>query len=66
MITANTRTKNYLILLKQVQTKLLKANPNYPAYQQLVDYINDARHEYIEKELHSMMRKDIEEGEISV
>jgi len=49
--------------IDQLSSKLLKANPNYPAYQQLVDYINDARHEYRERLTLSMMRKDIEEGE---
>ena len=46
-----------------LSSKLLRANPNYPAYQQLVDYINDARLEYRERITLSMMRKDIEEGE---
>ena len=46
--------------IEEVQTKLFQANPNYPAYQQLQDYIEDASRDRITL---SMMKKDIEEGD---
>ena len=35
-----------LLHIEEAQRKLFVANPNYPAYQQLQEYINDARFEY--------------------
>ena len=50
--------------IEEVQTKLFQANPNYPSsYQQLQDYIEDARREYRDRITLSMMKKDIEEGD---
>lgn len=49
--------------IEEVQTKLFQANPNYPAYQQLQSYIEDARREYRERITLSLMKKDIEEGD---
>ncbi len=49
--------------IDELSSKLLRANPNYPAYMQLVNYIDDARNEYRERITLSIMRKDIEEGE---
>ncbi len=47
----------------ELSVKLLRANPNYPAYRQLVDYIEDARGEYGDRITISMMKQDIEEEE---
>jgi hypothetical protein len=42
--------------------KLLTANPNYPAFRQLEEYINEANFEYRERMQLAMAKKDIEEG----
>ena len=49
--------------IDELSSKLFRANPNYPAYTQLSEYINSARMEYRERITLSIMRKDIEEGE---
>ena len=52
-------------LLNHIDTlskKLLTANPNYPAFRQLEEYINEARFEYRERIQLGMAKKDIEEG----
>ena len=49
--------------IDEASMKLLRANPNYPAYQQLANYIDDARGEYRDRITISMMKKDIEEGD---
>ena len=51
-----------LLHIEEAQTKLFTANPNYPAYQQLQKYIDDARFEYGERIQIAMAKKDIEEG----
>ena len=48
--------------IDELSTKLLTANPNYPAFRQLEEYINEARFEYRERIQLSMAKKDIEEG----
>lgn len=49
--------------IDEVSSKLLLANPNFPAYTQLANYINEAKSEYRDRITLSMMRKDIDEGE---
>ena len=52
-------------LLNHIDTlskKLLTANPNYPAFRQLEEYINEANFEYRERIQLAMAKKDIEEG----
>ena len=52
-------------LLNHIDTlsmKLLTANPNYPAFRQLEEYINVANFEYRERMQLAMAKKDIEEG----
>jgi hypothetical protein len=52
-------------LLNHIDTlskKLLTANPNYPAFRQLEEYINEANFEYRERMQLAMAKKDIEEG----
>lgn len=48
--------------IDQLSKKLLTANPNYPAFRQLEEYINEARFEYRERIQLGMAKKDIEEG----
>lgn len=48
--------------IDQLSKKLLTANPNYPAFRQLEEYINEARFEYRERLQLAMAQKDIEEG----
>jgi|TARA_R110000851_G_scaffold167650_1_gene313348 hypothetical protein len=52
-----------LVHIETAQTKLFSANPNYPAYQQLQSYIEDARFEYGERIQMEAHRKDLEEGD---
>lgn len=52
--------------IDQLSTKLLSANPNYPAYRQLEEYINEARFEYSERIQLAMARKDIDEGSVEI
>ena len=52
-------------LLNHIDTlskKLLTANPNYPAFRQLEEYINEANFEYRERMQLAMAKKDIDEG----
>jgi hypothetical protein len=51
-----------LLHIEEAQRKLFVANPNYPAYQQLQEYINDARFEYGERLQIEVARKDIDDG----
>ena len=48
--------------IDQLSKKLLTANPNYPAYRQLEEYLNEARFEYRERIQLGMAKKEIEEG----
>lgn len=48
--------------IEEVQKKIFVANPNYPAYQQLQSYLDDARFEYRERIQVQIHKKDIEEG----
>jgi|TARA_X000001036_G_scaffold296920_1_gene276019 hypothetical protein len=48
--------------IDEVSKKLLTANPNYPAYRQLQEYLNEARFEYGERIQLSIHKKDLEEG----
>jgi hypothetical protein len=48
--------------IETAQKKLFTANPNYPAYQQLQQYINDARFEYGERLQIEASKQDIEDG----
>lgn len=51
-----------LLHIEEAQKTLFTANPNYPAYQQLQQYINDARFEYGERIQIQSARQDIEDG----
>ncbi len=51
-----------LLHIEEAQGKLFRANPNYPAYQQLQTYIDNARFEYGERMQIAMAKKDIDEG----
>ena len=56
-------------LLNHIDTlskKLLTANPNYPAFRQLEEYINEANFEYRERIQLAMAKKDIDEGPVEI
>ena len=48
--------------IDELSKKLLTANPNYPAYRQLEEYLNEARFEYRERIQLDIAKKDLEEG----
>lgn len=49
--------------ITMVSKKLLVANPNYPVYYQLQDYLGQARQEYSDRIALGIARKEIEEGD---
>tara|TARA_S200002703_G_scaffold46401_1_gene40282 strand:- start:46 stop:375 length:330 start_codon:yes stop_codon:yes gene_type:complete len=59
---SNYNDEELLTHIDQLSKKLLSANPNYPAFRQLEEYINEARFEYRERLQLAMAQKDIEEG----
>ena len=59
---SNYNDEELLNHIDQLSKKLLTANPNYPAFRQLEEYINEARFEYRERLQLAMAQKDIEEG----
>ena len=63
---SNYNDEELLNHIDQLSTKLLTANPNYPAFRQLEEYINEARFEYRERIQLSMAKKDLEEGPVEI
>ena len=59
---SNYNDEELLYHIDTLSKKLLTANPNYPAFRQLEEYINEARFEYRERIQLAMAKKDIEEG----
>ena len=59
---SNYNDEELLTHIDQLSKKLLSANPNYPAFRQLEEYINEARFEYRERLQLAMAQKDIEKG----
>ena len=60
---SNYNDEELLNHIDELSKKLLTANPNYPAYRQLEEYINEARFEYRERIQLGMAKKDLEEGD---
>jgi len=60
---SNYNDEELLNHIDELSKKLLSANPNYPAYRQLEEYINEARFEYRERIQLGMAKKDLEEGD---
>jgi|TARA_B100001094_G_C18187510_1_gene804813 hypothetical protein len=59
---SNYNDEELLNHIDELSKKLLTANPSYPAFRQLEEYINEARFEYRERLQLAMAQKDIEEG----